>query len=431
MACQHDPADTPTPEDELLRWVEEASPTGDISHFILPEEDDYASIPQDVKNPLSAAKVELGKFLFHETGIGTKAVNSVGLKTFSCASCHIADKGFRPGRVQGIADGGLGFGIAGEGRELNGGYAEFQIDAQGIRPLSVLNAAFVSNTLWNGQFGGGGVNEGLEDVWRQFEDTKINDLGFEAIESQSFEGMKLHRMEVDEDLIAELNYTAYFDAAFPDLPDTLKYSNYAASLALSAYIRGLVTSEAGFQSYLKGDESAMSYDEIAGAKLFFGKAGCARCHSGSNLGDATFHGIGVKDMYEHEDALFTSVDDKKNLGRGGFTGEESDMFNFRVPQLYNLKGNSHFFHGASLTTVRDVVSYFNDGIPENSRVPIENISPLFEPLDLTELEIDKITKFLELSLYDHNLDRYLPIELPSGNCFPNADFVSVLDLGCQ
>lgn len=53
------------------------------------------------------------------------------------------------------------------------------------------------------------------------------------------------------------------------------------------------------------------------------------------------------------------------------------------------------------------------------------------PLNLTEAEIDLIILFLEESLYDNNLERYVPEVLPSGNCFPNADYMSSSDLGCN
>ncbi len=428
-SCTHESVSVQ--DDSLLALIASTAPSGDYHDYILPDHVDLSAIPADDRNPLNAAKVELGMMLFHETGIGGEAFHTAGLNTYSCASCHVANKGFRPGRAQGIADGGLGFGDDGDGRVLNGGYAENQIDAQGIRPLSVLNSAFVSNTLWNGQFGSGGVNTGLEDVWRQFEETQVNDLGFEAIESQNIEGIKLHRMSIDEELITELGYKELFDLAFADVPVSERYDNLSLSHALSAYIRSLTTSRAGFQQYLRGDEDAMTETEIAGATLFFGKAGCARCHNGPNLGSDGFHALGVNDLWQNSDALFTDADDKKNLGRGGFTGRAEDMFKFRVPQLYNLFGNDHFFHGASHPDIESVVRYFNDAEIDNDRVPSDHVSPFFTPLGLTESEISDLTTFIEKALYDHELDRFVPEELPSGNCFPNADFQSLSDLGCQ
>ena len=59
------------------------------------------------------------------------------------------------------------------------------------------------------------------------------------------------------------------------------------------------------------------------------------------------------------------------------------------------------------------------------------LSEQFVPLNLTELEIDLLTSFVENALYDPELTRYIPESLPSGNCFPNADYQSVMDMGCN
>jgi len=74
-----------------------ASGTPDISFYILPDENDLAAIPQDLDgNPLNEAKVELGKFLFYDTGIAVDALKESGVGTYSCATCHIPKAGFRP-----------------------------------------------------------------------------------------------------------------------------------------------------------------------------------------------------------------------------------------------------------------------------------------------------------------------------------------------
>jgi cytochrome c peroxidase len=98
--------------------------------------------------------------------------------------------------MQGVADGGMGFGDNGEYRVLNPDYNEPDIDAQGARPLTVLNVAYVTNTFWNGQFGAGYVNTGTEALWNEEDGTANNALGLEAIEAQKIEGLDVHRMEM-------------------------------------------------------------------------------------------------------------------------------------------------------------------------------------------------------------------------------------------
>ena len=88
-------------------------------------------------------------------------------------------------------------------------------------------------------------------------------------------------------------------------------------------------------------------------------------------------------------------------------------------------------HGGSFETVRSVIEYKNEAIAENQDVPANSLSPMFIPLDLSETEIDQLVAFIEDALYDNNLHRYVPAELPTGSCFPNADTQSSTDLGCN
>ena len=77
------------------------------------------------------------------------------------------------------------------------------------------------------------------------------------------------------------------------------------------------------------------------------------------------------------------------------------------------------------------MEYFNDGIPENPNIPKEMISPLFKPLNMTKEERAALLEFLENGLYDPNVMRYRPDATMSGNCFPNNDLQSQIDMGCQ
>ncbi len=428
-ACTYDSLGTP--EDvELRKVISSRSKTGLSEYFILPASNDYANIPQSPVNPLTAIKVELGKLLFFESCFSVEAKHPSGLATFSCSSCHVPAAGFRPNRIQGIADGGFGFGVLGEQRSKLPEYDDQDIDAQGARPLSVLNVAFVTNTMWNGSFGDAGVNTNTDNLWGFYDPaTAINSERLGALEGQNIEGLKTHRMLFNEQLVRATGYTALFDAAFPDVPVAERYTRKTASFALSAYLRTLLSTEAPFQKWLKGEEDAMDEEQKRGALLFFDKAGCYRCHREPNLGSVTFQGLGVEDLFENG-GLKTSLADRRNLGRGGFTGLEEDMFRFRVPQLYNIGDSGPYFHGSSKKNLHDVVAYFNAGVPENPRVPASQISPYFHPLQLTSTEMRDLETFLREGLHDPSLQRYVPESVISGNCFPNNDPVSIYDLGC-
>jgi cytochrome c peroxidase len=432
-SCRSDKVELATQNDILLEnAIKKFSLSGELDHFILPKSNDYNSIPTSPENPITPVKVALGKFLFFETGLGLAPMQDIGKRTYSCGSCHIPSAGFKSGRIQGIGEGGVGFGVNGESRMMSELYTPELIDAQGARPLSMLNAAYVTNALWNGQFGGGGVNEGTEAVWKEENGTNSNYLGYGGLETQNIESLHLHRMVVNKDLITDLGYLPYFESAFSDFPEEERYSDITASFAIAAYLRTLITNKAPFQDYLKGNRDALTEQEKRGAMLFFGDAKCATCHSSPSLNSMTFYSVGVKDLYQcGTDVFNTSIDDSRNLGRGGFTGNPEDMHKFKVPQLYNLKDTPFYFHGSSKTTLKEVVEYFNNAVPENVNVPASQIPPIFSPLGMSESDIDDLVTFLENGLYDPDLERYAPAYILSGNCFPNNDSQSRIDLGCD
>lgn len=430
-ACTQDQLGNPL-DTQLEKALERLAPNRDIRYFQLPESTDLGAIPQGVGNALTPEKVALGKMLFYETGLGLDARYENGRGTYSCASCHLPTAGFMPGRVQGIADGGFGFGHNGEGRGKFNNYAGSEIDAQEARPISLLNVAFVTNSMWNGKFGANHNNVGTEHLWDSDPELEANKLGLDGLEGQNIEGTIVHRMVFNHPYVLDtLGYRAMFDKAFPDWPLEERYDRLAASFALSAYIRTLLPTKAPFQEWVKGNIAAMSDQEKSGALVFFGKAGCYRCHKGGALSSNEFHALGVKDLYEAEGVFKSFPDSKRNFGRGGFTGKQEDMFRFKVPSIYNMKDSPFYFHGSSIRSLEALVEYFNNGIPENTRIPKENISPFFHPLHLSEQEKADLVAFLADGLRDPDLLRFAPEGLLSGNCFPNNDQVSQVDLGCR
>lgn len=399
-------------------------------YFLLPSQNELSQIPQDPKNPLSSAKVELGKHLFHETAIGTASNKTIGRSTYSCSSCHIASAGFQSGLAQGIGEGGIGFGVNGEGRYKGSLYNSTEIDVQLLRAPATLNVAFQKNVLWSGKLGATDANIGTENFWQADSLAQKNILGFEGIETQAIAGLEFHRMNIDKDFIENSDYKSMFDAVYSDDSLEERYSNINASLAIAAYVRTITSNESPFQRWLKGNSKAMTSREKEGAILFFGKAACADCHNGPGLNNMEFHALGMDDFNDGI-AFINSRQDLQNasLGRGGFTNRTEDMFKFKVPQLYNLLDAPFYGHGSSFESLRAVIEYKNKAQVQKN-IPSSNLSEAFEPLNLSTDEIEQIYEFLAHALYDNNLERYLPTSTPSGNCFPNNDPLSKQDLNC-
>jgi cytochrome c peroxidase len=420
--------------DEALKTIiTERSPTNSPDFYILPESNDFANLPnQDVKNPVTAAKVELGRLLFYETGLALVPNKDVSKAAYSCSSCHVPSRNFTAGRFQGIADGAIGFGDSGEDRRKNAQYLGDEVDAQGARPLPVVNLTFVTNALWAGNFGSYGTNVGTESVWSQDTLVNINHEGLEGLEANNFRALIVHRQVVNKNVTDSLGYTAMFDAAFPDIPVSERYTRKVAGFAIAAYFRTILTNQAPFQKWLKGDRTALTDRQKRGAELFFGKAGCNNCHTSPSFNNMNYFAVGVFNLYQSGFEVFrTGPADKRNMGRGGFTGRPEDMHKFKVPQLYNMKDVGFYFHGASRQSLRGVVRYFNEAVPENPDVPVSQLAAAFKPRGLSDAEMDELVDFLENGLYDPNMSRYVPDRTKSGNCFPNNDAVSRKDMGCN
>jgi cytochrome c peroxidase len=428
-ACQKDAA-VDSLDVQLESSIQAASPNG-LNDFILPASNDFASIPQDPKNPITQAKVDLGKMLFHETGLALNPMHASAEGTFSCATCHFASAGFQANRHQGIADGGMGFGNNGAIRVVSPDYNFSDLDVQPIRTPTAMNGAFQKNQLWNGQFGATDLNVGTEAQWTEGTPKAVNTLGYEGLEIQAIAGLKVHRMESIDGFLKEM-YQDDFDAAFPDVPEAERCNIENTGLAIAAYERTVLSNEAPFQKWLRGDANAMTDEEKAGAVLFFGKANCVSCHNGPALNSMEFHGLGMKDLFENTDITYgAELQSTANFGRGGFTKVASDYFKFKVPQLYNLTDSPFYGHGASFTNLTQVVNYKNKAIKENDNVPDIHLASEFRPLELTNEEMHQLVVFLENALRDPNLQRYEPSEVRSGNCFPANDVEAQVDLGCE
>jgi cytochrome c peroxidase len=173
-----------------------------------------------------------------------------------------------------------------------------------------------------------------------------------------------------------------------------------AAKAIAAYVRLLRCGSSRFEQWLDGDAQALSRSEQRGAVLFAGKAGCTKCHSGPNLTDGKFHNVGLRpatvavaftDTDDHgaAAALPLLLDDPLNT-KGEFSDGERDVLPaaagmelegaFRTPTLRCISSQPSYMHTAQLTTLDDVVDFFDRGgdpagFPgKNELLPL-NLSP--------------------------------------------------------
>jgi cytochrome c peroxidase len=402
---------------QLEKAITSNSPNGQLDYFILPESSNLSSIPTDPKNPITPDKVKLGKMLFHETALTINPSSSKYWQQASCASCHFAEGGFRSNVALALGTGGLGWN---KSRRLDPDSSYAMVDKQRILTPSILNGAFQNVMLWDGRAGSNGPNKKNNFIRK----TYINRYNLDGLETQAIDALSVHRMGMSA--IADMKeYQDLFSRAFPERPyissgvEDLK----SAGLAIAAYERTVLSTEAPFQKWLKGDKKSMSHAEVRGAITFFNSS-CIKCHTGPNLAKNDFYSVGFDDHPKEIGGL--------NLGRSSVTRLSKDDFKFKVSQLYNLADSSPYGHGASFNSIREVVDYFNTGKPQKlATLYSKNLSVWFKPLQLNELEVDDLTTFLTTGLRDPNLTRYVPKSIPSGLCFPNNDLESKKQLGCS
>jgi cytochrome c peroxidase len=269
----------------------------------------------------------------------------------------------------------------------------------------------------------------------------LNPFGDPAQENLTLLLLDAHRMLTAE--AAELQkvpaFVRLFEQAFPEeaamaaaaKDPNLLINDETALRATATFLRTTVTRNAPFDQFLAGDNHAMTGRQLRGARLFFtparsGGAGCFSCHSGPMLNkqhddpdvagvgqlvEENFINVGIGDHpLQALNRLVRNDPNFHDTGRQEITMRGDDAFKFRVVTLRQLKDARTFFHSGSFTKVRDVVRYFNDGVPQDT---VAGAAPTLSTqftyprgrgsprgLGLSEDQIGELTDFLENGLYD-------------------------------
>ncbi len=166
-------------------------------------------------------------------------------------------------------------------------------------------------------------------------------------------------------------YSKLFEAAFPADKGRITMANVVNAIA--AFEATLITPNAPFDRYLRGDANALTVDQKEGLRIFMDK-GCAGCHAGINVGGQMYAPFGV---IEKPGADFLPPGDK---GRFEVTKTVSDEYVFRVPPLRNVELTPPYFHTGNSWDLRQAVA-------------VMGASQLGQ--NLTDDEISKITAYLK------------------------------------
>ena len=275
-------------------------------------------------NPMSAAKVELGRHLFYDTALSANQQQS-------CASCHQQQHAFaEPTKVSSGSTG--------------------QLHRRNASAL--VNIAYNNSLTW--------AHDGLTHIESQLLIPLFGDNPIEL-------GAGGHEQQI----LSRLQRTPYpelFAAAFGDSPADFR----RVVDALASFSRSLLSFNSRFDRYAyQQDDSALSAQELLGLNLFFSeKLECHHCHGGFNFTQATsherqpldrrpFHNTGL--YYVSRPDLAGKGYPQHDTGLSEVTLNPADDGRFRAPTLRNVAYTAPYMHDGSLATLEDVIEFYAAG----------------------------------------------------------------------
>ncbi len=315
-------------------------------------------------NPMSAARVELGRHLFYDRRLS-------GTGDFACATCHRPELAFTDGRPQ--AAGATG-------------------------ALHRRSAMSLTNVAYNAGF-----------AWA--------DPNLRSLEAQALVPM-FNRDPVELDvegggeamiarLAADPGYEAMFAAAFPGAAERIRVPTVVQAIA--AFERTLISGRSPYDRRVHSDErDAMPEPARRGMRLFFSeRLGCFQCHSGFNFsGPTTFAGAPKPRPELHNTGLYSlgkrGLYPPDNPGLREHTGRRRDDGRFRAPTLRNVALTAPYMHDGSVATLGEVIDHYAAGGRTLTAGPYAGVgrdnprkSPLVKGFRITDAEKADLIAFLD------------------------------------
>jgi len=254
-------------------------------------------LPIPITIEVDARKVSLGEKIFDDESLSSNG-------DFACRSCHYPDKGGADQKKLSLA--------------INGKYRTRNTP-------SIYNVGLLSLLNWAGSH------------------TDLGDQAEAIIKSK--QGLAtdwntlISRMKQSPDYVKDFSNSYQNSITSESIKD-----------AIAEYMRSLITPNARFDQYLRGNTNALNAEEKSGYRLFK-SSGCASCHQGVNLGGNMYSPFGVFGNYVEDRGNITKAD----LGRYNITGNEADKYVFRVPSLRNIALTNPYLHDGSIDTLKESV----------------------------------------------------------------------------
>ncbi len=200
---------------------------------------DFEPVPIPADNPMTLAKVELGRKLYFDTRLSGDA-------KLACYSCHVCEHGLTDGRPTAIGAFGKDIGRAAP---------------------TMWNVGYHDSLYWDGRS--------------------------PSLEKQALAAFKGGNMGAKPDsVVGVLQHDPDYARAFQDVfngPMTVD----AVTMALAAYMRTILCTDTAYDRHIRGDKTALGAAALRGKDLFYDKAACGACHLGNLFTDLAYHNVGI------------------------------------------------------------------------------------------------------------------------------------------
>ena len=255
-------------------------------------------VPWPSGNPYSAARVELGRYLFFDPRLSADG-------TVSCATCHPPEHAFAAGEPAPM-------GVTGTPLPR--------------RAPTLINRAYGRSHFYDGRAAT------LED---QVAGPVTNPIEMGTTK------------EAAAGAIAKIaGYAELFERAFGDS----KVTYDRITKALASFERTILSGNSPYDRFLNGDKQALTSQAKRGLQIFERTGECSECHNGFNLTNEKFASLGIDPTLHAPD-----------LGLGAVTGKHRDDGKFKVPTLREVAHTGPYMHDRKYRSLDDVLEFYRKG----------------------------------------------------------------------